>query len=307
MMSLLFLATCVAVTAIPLDQLSLRSNVLANANPASINKLKAYVDQLVKDGNDEISGLIYSRDQANTKNNKALKELSLALTALNAAKAHHQVTIRYQQKAAREEQHAKAVRAQKLKIKQDKHAVLVTATETDRTEQIRLNKEKALFEKVKGLLNSAKAEGRRLLNAEEDIAPIMAMINLGSNADPNQVKEANKLLDELIVAGEDERARVVAALAQATHEYNTATHVHIDAVAAHVHALGVLEAANRDKEEACKQLDLRKEEHSTATSYQQGTQKDLDAKQAKLTSETRRIKNEEADLKQIKKLLEKLD
>merc|ERR1712173_556487 len=108
----------------------------------------------------DIADLTNSRDQANTKNNKAIAELAKALKALNAAKALHDETIRAQQKAAREEVDAKAVRAEKLKIKESKHAVLVTATETDRTEQIRLNKEKALFEKVKGLLNSAKYEGR---------------------------------------------------------------------------------------------------------------------------------------------------
>merc|ERR1712083_316586 len=63
---------------------------------------------------------------------------------------------------------------------------------------------KALFEKVKGLLNGVKAEGRRLLDAESDIAPILAMLTTGTNADPAQVEEANKLLDELIAEGEKE-------------------------------------------------------------------------------------------------------
>merc|ERR1712099_193559 len=101
-------------------------------------------------------------------------------------------------------------------------AVLNKAIETNRTEQLRLNKERKLFEKVKGLLNGVKAEGRRLLDAEADIAPILAMLSTGTNADPAQVEEANKLLDLLIADGEKERASVVADRNKQQQLYNIA-------------------------------------------------------------------------------------
>merc|ERR1712080_800612 len=104
-----------------------------------------------------------------------------------------------------------AVRVAKLGILNEKKAILAEAKETNKNEQARLNREKALFEEIKGLLTKVKAkaaveDGRHLL-VDED-------------ADPAQVESALKLLDDLIAEGETERQAVIDAqvAAQSAHD-----------------------------------------------------------------------------------------
>merc|ERR1712083_590187 len=96
------------------------------------------------------------------------------------------------------------------------------AKETNKNEQARLNREKALFEEIKGLLTKVKAEvevGRHLL-VDED-------------ADPAQVESALKLLDDLIAEGETERQAVIDAQAAAQSAHDAARAVWAKAVEIH--------------------------------------------------------------------------
>merc|ERR1712113_1225233 len=185
-------------------------------------------------------------------------------------------------------------------------AVLGKAKETNRTEQLRLNKERKLFEKVKGLLNGVKAEGRRLLDAEADIAPILAMLGTGTNADPAQVEEANKLLNDLIAEGEKERNAVVADLNKQQNLYNIALGKLNTAIDNHVLALGALAVATNKRTEAKELLDLAKYEYEVALQIWHAAENDLNEKQHTLEKEKARIESEELDLERIMELLNQL-
>jgi len=299
----------VTVTAIPLDH-ALNKGLLqsfTDANPKVVKDLKDYVVGLIEDGRSDIASYTSIRDNAQEVFENRTISRKDAKKELDNAAAHHADTIKIENAAIAHEEETKEDRAAKLKIKNDKKAVLDTATETDRVQQIRLNKEKALFEKVKGLLNGIKAESRRLLDAESDIAPILALINVGANADPEQVKQANELLDQLIAEGETERQSYIDALAKAQAEFDEASDIHASATAVHVKAMGALERAIDARIAAKAELDFRTDAHSKAVERFEEAEQDLKTKQNTLDTESARIQGEELDLNRIMDLLNKLD
>lgn len=305
----IYLLSLVTVTALPLNQL-VKQELLQSfekVDPTAVKKLQDYVDQLIQEGQDDVAKYTQIRDDAQDVFEQATKIRADAKSELDDATAHHTDTVNIETAAVATEKSTKADRANKLSIKNNKQAILDGAIENDRVEQIRLDKEKALFEKVKGLLNDIKAEGRRLLNAESDIAGIMSLINIGSNADPEQVRQANELLDQLIAQGEDERREVIAAKDKAQSEFDTASQIHAASVDAHVNALGALEIATRERVKAKSQLDFRTNEHNKAVDRFNTAQKDLGTKQGTLDSESARIADEEQDLKKIRELLKTLE
>merc|ERR1712110_927837 len=170
-----------------------------------------------------------NRDDAIVAANNADAALADALSALNSAKAIHEAaTSKEADKKADMEAKGK-VRAEKLGILNEKKAILAEAKETNKNEQARLNREKALFEEIKGLLTKVKAKaavevGRHLL-VDED-------------ADPAQVEAALKLLDDLIAEGETERQAVIDAQAAAQSAHDAAQAVWGKAVEIHTLAMG---------------------------------------------------------------------
>merc|ERR1712080_112084 len=90
-----------------------------------------------------------------------------------------------------------AVRVAKLGILNEKKAILAEAKETNKNEQARLNREKALFEEIKGLLTKVKAK---------------AAVEVGRHL----------LLDDLIAEGETERQAVIDAQAAAQSAHDAA-------------------------------------------------------------------------------------
>jgi len=299
----------ITVTAVPLDH-TLNKGLLqsfTDANPKAVQELKDYVVGLIQDGHDDIAKYTSIRDDAQDVFENRTVARDDAKSELDKATAHRAQTVKVENEAITNEKTLKEHRAAQLKVKNDKKAVLDTATETDRVQQIRLDKEKALFEKVKGLLNGIKAEGRRLLDAESDIAPILALINVGANADPEQVKEANELLDQLIAEGEKERQSYIDALAKAQAEFDEASSLHSKAVDEHVKAMGALERAIDQRIAATKELDFRTDAHNKAVDRFNAAEQDLKTKQDTLDKESARIQGEELDLNRIMDLLKKLD
>lgn len=307
-MFLLYLVALISVTALPLNQLTIKSHLqnLDFADPGAVQKLKDYVIQMIDKGNEDIAKYTDIRDHAQGVLEFTIKDRDDAKKELDIATANHAQAVTEESQAAGVEKQKKAVREQKEKEQKAQLEVLNKAKETNRTEQIRLNKEKALFEKVKGLLNGVKAEGRRLLDAEADVAQILAMLNTGSNADPAQVEEANKLLDELIAQGEKERNAVVDNLNKQQHLFNIASDLMNIAIREHVLALGVLARATAKKNAAFKKLTLRRSVHAKAVAAWKAAVKDRDTKQKTLETESARIKGEELDLDRIMELLNKL-
>jgi len=253
-----------------------------------------------------IANYTSQRDAANNEEIRTRGIRDASKDKLDRASAHHSQMTADENAAKLHEAKMKAIREQKQKEHNAQLAVLEKAKETNRTEQLRLNKERKLFEKVKGLLNGVKAEGRRLLDAEADIAPILAMLSTGTNADPAQVEEANKLLNELIAEGEKERNAVVADLNKQQHLYDVASEKLNTAVDNHVLALGALAVATQKRVEAKELLDLATYEHGVALAIWQAALDDLNEKEHTLATEKARIESEELDLERIMELLNQL-
>merc|ERR1719273_3100297 len=116
------------VSGLPLEKLmkdpaSLIQN-LESVDPNAIAELQDYVVQLIKEGVADEAMYTQNRDDAIVAANNADAALADALSALNSAKAIHEAA---------------------------------TSKEADKNEQARLNREKALFEEIKGLLTKVKA------------------------------------------------------------------------------------------------------------------------------------------------------
>merc|ERR1712228_451493 len=160
------------------------------------------------------------------------EDLVAAELLLKQAQDDHTAKAAIVAEKAADEANKGDIRASKLAIKNQKKSVLDSATEFEATEQVRLDKERTLFEKVKTLLKGVRASERRLLNIAA-LNQALAFLQTTDDADPAQVDTALGLLDDLIAAGEAERQSAVESLNKAQKEYDEASVVHEDAVAVH--------------------------------------------------------------------------
>jgi len=305
-MNFLFFFVCLLVTvsSIPLSLKNI-ANDISDANPDTIKDLNDFVDQLVAEGEAEEAEFTRIRDDAQGVLDQESEDLANAETALEAAQAVEDAAVKKEAEKLSDELAKGAVRASKLQIKEGKKSVLDSATKFDASEQARLDKERALFEKVKGLLRSTRAEGRRLLNSD-GVSQALALMAISSSADPAQVDQALILLDDLIDAGEVERQNVIDALNKAQDEFDEASAIHADAVAVHTLAEGALASAQLEHEDASEVLALRTSEHAAAVADKQAAVDDLGVKQGVLDRESARIASEKLDLEMIRDLLAKL-
>jgi len=288
-----------------ISSLPLALNNVANADPNKIQDLNDFVDQLVAEGEAEEADFTKIRDDAQGALDVANSLLANADAALESAKAVNSAAIAKEAEKSADEIAKGQDRQTKLDIKKGKRSVLNAAINTDKTEQARLDKEKTLFQKVKGLLRSVKAEGRRLLSADS-VNQALSLLDITSDADPTQVNEAIALLDDLIEAGEVERQGVIDALNKAQHEFDEASDIHADAVAVHTLAEGALASAQLEHQDAEKVLALRTDEQASADGVQVDAVNDLSVKQETLDRESARIASEKLDLEMIRDLLAKL-
>merc|ERR1712226_392817 len=151
--------------------------------------------------------------------------------------------------AAADELSKRSIRQSKLDILNEKTSILDEAKETNINEQARLDREKALFNEIKGLLTRVRANvevGRHLLSE--------------ADADPAQVDAALGLLNDLIAEGEVERQALIDAEAAAQTAFEVAKGIHAEAVAVHTLAEGALEDAKLEWADA-KAVLLRTQEH----------------------------------------------
>jgi len=320
-LSLFFISLLATVSGLPVA-LHPKSLAEQSVDPDAIQTLKDYVDQLIAEGKAEIVSLTDTRDAASAALDKASSDLDLAVEQLNAAQKEHDDKVDVEAAAAAEELRTGNIRADKLGIKNAKKSVLDGARSFEASEQTRLNNEKSLFEKVKTLLEGVKA-GRRLLTTgalsqalallketlmqkSDSLGPALALLQFNENADPAEVDKALGLLDDLIAAGEQERADAVAALNLAQSEYDEATKVHASAVDVHTLAEGVLEDARICLSDATDVLNVRKSEHSAAIETKSDATADLKEKNETLESRTTKINKEKEDLDTIALLLESL-
>jgi hypothetical protein len=326
-LSLFFISLLATVSGLPVALHP--KNLVANAldvDPNAIQSLKDYVDELVQEGKDEISALTQVKVDAEAALASATDALALAVSQLEDAQTIHDDKVTFEATMAADELRTKNIRAEKLGIKNAKKSTLDGATSFEASEQTRLDNEKSLFEKVKELLVGVRAADRRLLNAgalsqalallketlmqkSDSLGPALALLQFTSNSksDPAQVDKALGLLDDLIAAGEQERADAVAALQLAQSEYNEASKVHAGAVEVHTLAEGALEDARICLSDAKDVLNVRKTEHTEAIEVKSDATDDLADKTENLEARTKKIESEEIDLDTIKTLLAKLD
>lgn len=295
-----------------------------NVDPNAIAELQDYVDTLVAEGEAERTRLVGVRDAAQGVLDQESADLVAAEVSLKAAKDDHVAKEGVVAEKAADEANKRDIRAAKLGIKNAKKSVLDAATGFEATEQVRLDKERTLFEQVKTLLKGVRAAERRLLNIpaldqalafvnaaflkkSDSVNQALALLQTTDVADPTQVDAALGLLDDLIAAGEVERQSVVDALNKAQSEYNTATDVHDEAVAVHTLAEGALEDANLCLITAKNVLNLRTSEHHAAVEAKEDATDVLGAAQDNLDLQNARIDSEKLDLEMIRDLLNKLE
>jgi len=297
---LFFIPLLATVTSLPL---ALKD--VANANPDTIQALNDFVDELVAEGEAEEADFTKIRDDKQAALDEANILLANAEAALETAKGVQAAAEAKEADKSVDELSKRQDRASKLAVKQGKKSVLDSAINTDKTEQARLDKERSLFEKVKGLLRSVRAEGRRLLNADS-VNQALAFLDITSDADPTQVNEALSLLDDLIDAGEVERQGVIDALNKAQEEFDEASDIHAAAVQVHTLAEGALVAAQLEHTSAKNVLSLRTASHEAANAHQIFSAGELSVAQGVLDKESARIASEKLDLEMIRDLLAKL-
>jgi len=323
--SLFFIAILATITGLPISMHP--KNLVAssdNADPEAIASLQEYVNTLITEGEDERARLVGLRDAAQAVLDQESADLVAAEENLKAAQDIHTAKEGVVAEKAADEAAKGDIRASKLAIKNQKKSVLDSATEFEATEQERLDKERTLFEKVKTLLKGVRASERRLLNIaaldqalafvnaallekSDAVNQALALLQTTDDADPAQVDEALKLLDDLIAAGEAERQSAVDALAKAQKEYDEASAIHDDAVAVHTLAEGALEAANLELGTAKSVLTLRNNEHKAAVDDKSTATDALNAAQDHLDVQNARIDSEKLDLEMIRDLLGKLE
>jgi hypothetical protein len=300
-MKFLFFSALLAIaSALPLSHLikdpKTLMATLANADPGAVDQLQEYVDTLIKEGEADEAMYTQNRDDAQAAFDGRTADLEAADAALKAAKQVHEEKTAKEAAAAADELSKRSIRKSKRGILNEKTSFLDEAKETNINEQARLDREKALFNEIKGLLTRVRANvevGRHLLSE--------------ADADPAQVDAALGLLNDLIAEGEVERQALIDAEAAAQTAFEVAKGIHAEAVAVHTLAEGALEDAKLEWRDAKAVLDLRTQEHRDATAAKQAALDNLNAHQDKLDQESARIASEKLDLEMIRDLLARLE
>lgn len=282
---------------------------MVDANPATLNKMKEMVKDLIEQGEAERVVVIEAHNAATARFNTATSEQAAAEEAKNIAGGNKQNALNDKNAKASVEDTARAKKADALNVLNAATAHAASMASIRTAEVIRLDAEKALMEQVLVKLETLLPGvdllegkltvvdfivGRRLLATSEEMA------------DRDAVQRVVDKINLLVGTGEMERKHAIRNDEDAAEALVVATTAHDVAVAEHQTAAGQLGAAEAEFDKMSGIFRVKCEEKDTADAELADATSDLAAKKANRESEEARLNSEKATLEQVDGLLDDL-
>jgi len=282
---------------------------MVDANPATLNKMKEMVKDLIDQGEAERAVLIDAHEAAIARHNTAVSEQAAAEEAKNIAGGNKQTALNDRDEAAGIEATAKAKKEDALNTLNAATAHAASMAQIRTAEVIRLDAEKALMEQVLVKLETLLPGvdllegkltvvdfivGRRLLATSEEMA------------DRDAVQRVVDKINLLVGTGEMERKHAIRNDEDAAEALVVATDAHDVAVAEHQTAAGHLGAAEAEFDKMSGIFRVKCEEKDEADAELAAATSDLADKKANRETEEARLNSEKSTLEQVDALLDDL-
>jgi len=282
---------------------------MVDANPATLNKMKEMVKDLIEQGEAERVVVIDAHNAATERFNTATEEQAAAEEAKNTAGGNKQRALNEKNHLAAIEATARAKKADALNTLNAATALAASMKDIRIAEVIRLDAEKALMEQVLVKLETLLPGvdllegkltvvdfivGRRLLATSEEMA------------DRDAVQRVVDKINLLVGTGEMERKHAIRNDEDAAAALELATELHNTAVSEHQTAAGELGAAEAKFTKLSGIFRVKCEEKDDADAELADATADLATKKANRESEEARLNSEKATLEQVDDLLDNL-
>jgi len=282
---------------------------MVDANPATLNKMKEMVKDLIDAGEAERVVVIDAHNVATDRFNTATADQAAAEEAKNIAGGN-------KQRALNEKNRLAAIEATAKAKKDDASNTLTAATshaesmkDIRTAEVIRLDAEKALMEQVLVKLETL-LPGVDLLEGKLTVVDFIVGRRLLATsqemADRDAVQRVVDKVNLLVGTGEMERKHAIRNDEEAAAALVVATDAHDVAVAEHQHAAGQLGAAEAELARLTGIFEVKCEEKDDADAELAAATDDLAAKKANRESEEARLDSEKGTLEQVDDLLDDL-
>jgi len=282
---------------------------MVDANPATLNKMKEMVKDLIEAGEAERVVVIDAHNAATDRFNTATEDQAAAEAAKNIAGGNKQRALNEKNALAEIEATAKAKKddAANTLAAATSHAESMKDIRT--AEVIRLDAEKALMEQVLVKLETL-LPGVDLLEGKLTVVDFIVGRRLLATsqemADRDAVQRVVDKVNLLVGTGEMERKHAIRNDEEAAAALVVATDAHSVAVEEHQHAAGQLGAAEGKLATLTGIFKVKCQEKDDADAELADATADLATKKATRESEEARLNSEKATLEQVDGLLDNL-
>jgi len=282
---------------------------MVDANPATLNKMKEMVADLIAAGEAERVVVIDAHNAAISRFDTATEEEELATEAKNVAGGNKQRALNKKNEKAAIEKTAKAKKDDALNTLNAATAHAESMKDIRTAEIIRLDAEKALMEQVLVKLETL-LPGVDLLEGKLTVVDFIVGRRLLATsqemADRDAVQRVVDKINLLVGTGEMERKHAIRNDEEAAAALVVATEAHNEAVEEHQHAAGELGAAEADLARLSGIFRVKCQEKDDADAELADATKDLAAKKENRESEEARLNSEKATLEEVDGLLDNL-
>jgi len=282
---------------------------MVDANPATLNKMKEMVADLIAAGEAERVVVIDAHNTAIERFDTATTAQEAATVAKNKAGGEKQQALNDKNAKAEIEKTAKAKKEDALNTLNTATAHAASMKEIRTAEVIRLDAEKALMEQVLVKLETL-LPGVDLLEGKLTVVDFIVGRRLLATsqemADRDAVQRVVDKINLLVGTGEMERKHAIRNDEEAADALVAATTAHDQAVAEHEHAAGQLGNAENVYARLSGVFKVKCEEKDDADAELASATTDLADKKANRESEEARLNSEKGTLEEVDVLLDNL-
>jgi len=281
---------------------------LADANPATIQKMVDMVNELIDEGQAEKATAIAAHEDAEADYNSAVAEHSDATDAHAIAAGNAAVQTDIFNDKTEAESRTAAIRADRFAILAASQADFDKKDAIMKAEIIRLDDEKAILDQIVVLLEKL-LPGVSFIQGQLVVTDYIYGRALLSNEDaaPEAIQNVVDKINAMIGVGEGERAHAISEQANAKKKLEDDTVAHEIAVEDHTKAAGELGQATKELKRLEAILSVKTDELNEALAVMNDKEAIMNEKKTFMDAEVVRLDEEDATLKTVLDLLNNIN
>jgi len=291
----------------PIQNPSLFISSLTNANPATIQKMKDMVGELIEEGEAERTSIIATHDAAIARFDTAVTAQADASAANNVAAGNVQNAQNLVDDLTEKESFASDKRANALATLNAKTIDSDNKAKFRASEEKRLDSEKALLQTVLEKLETL-LPGVELIEGRLTIVDYIVGRSLlsQSNADRDAVKKIVDKINAMVGVGESERSTAIKNDNDAVAALEVATAANEAAIAEHQAVAGQLGSAEAELTRLTSIFEVKTSELQEADDELASATTDLANKKQIRETEEARLNSEKSTLEEVAAALDRL-